>query len=203
MTGGMELKKIVITGGPCGGKTSALEVVRRVLTEKGYTVLTVSETATELICGGVAPWTCSSSRVYQTCQLKLQLEKERIYEEAARTMGKKKILILCDRGVLDNKAYLSPEDYQGMLDEVGVSEEALLNRYDGVFHLLSAAKELPEAYTTANNSARTETPEEAAALDDRIALVWGGHSHYFRIEACRDFSGKMRCLAERIQDFLK
>ena len=43
------------------------------------------ETATELITGGVAPWTCGTNAEYQKCQLKLQIEKENIFEQAART----------------------------------------------------------------------------------------------------------------------
>ena len=46
----------------------------------GYTVLFIPETATELITGGVAPWTCESNAEYLKCQLKLQIEKEEILE---------------------------------------------------------------------------------------------------------------------------
>ena len=55
----MDITKIVITGGPCAGKTTALSWIMNSFTEKGYVVLIVPETATELINGGVAPWTCS------------------------------------------------------------------------------------------------------------------------------------------------
>ena len=33
-------------------------------------------------------------------------EKEKIFEHAARTMTSDKVLIVCDRGALDNKAYM-------------------------------------------------------------------------------------------------
>ncbi|MCD8120989.1 MAG: ATP-binding protein [Clostridiales bacterium] len=52
-----EITKIVITGGPCAGKTTAMSWLQNEFTEKGYAVLFVPETATELIGGGVAPWT--------------------------------------------------------------------------------------------------------------------------------------------------
>lgn len=48
--------KIVLTGGPCAGKTSALTKVEEELTEKGYKVFIVSESATELIRGGIKPF---------------------------------------------------------------------------------------------------------------------------------------------------
>ena len=77
--GTVEISKIVITGGPCAGKSTALSWVQNAFTQMGYRVLFVPETATELIGGGVAPWTCGSNLEYQKCQMKLQLEKEAIF----------------------------------------------------------------------------------------------------------------------------
>ena len=88
----MEIIKIVITGGPCAGKSTAMSWVQNAFAQMGYTVLFVPETATELITGGVAPWTCGTNAEYQKCQLKLQIEKEKIFEQAARTMNAEKIL---------------------------------------------------------------------------------------------------------------
>ena len=68
----MEISKIVITGGPSAGKTTAMSWVQNAFTQMGYTVLFVPETATELITGGVAPWTCGTNAEYQKCQMKLQ-----------------------------------------------------------------------------------------------------------------------------------
>ena len=45
----MQITKIVITGGPCAGKSTAMSWVQNAFTEMGYTVLFVPETATELI----------------------------------------------------------------------------------------------------------------------------------------------------------
>ena len=57
----MDITKIVITGGPCAGKTTAMNWISNAFRERGYDVLFVPETATELITGGVAPWTCKTS----------------------------------------------------------------------------------------------------------------------------------------------
>ena len=65
----MEITKIVITGGPCAGKTTAMNRIQGEFTKLGYTVLFVPETATELITGGVAPWTCGTNVEYQKCQI--------------------------------------------------------------------------------------------------------------------------------------
>ena len=89
-----EIHKIVITGGPCAGKTTAMSWVQNAFTSMGFTVLFVPETATELINGGVAPWTCGTNLEYQKCQMRLQLEKERLFEQAARTMLAARLLRL-------------------------------------------------------------------------------------------------------------
>jgi putative protein kinase ArgK-like GTPase of G3E family len=44
--------RICLTGGPCAGKTTALQTLTQVLTSRGYRVLTVPEAATMLMKGG-------------------------------------------------------------------------------------------------------------------------------------------------------
>ena len=198
----MGISKIVITGGPCSGKTTAFSWIQNAFTEMGYTVLFVPETATELITGGIAPWTCGSNADYQKCQMELQIEKERIFEQAAKTMASERILIVCDRGTIDNKAYMDGLDFQNMIEFLSTSEVELRDRYDAVFHLVTAAKGALEFYTTTNNSARTETAEEAAVLDDKLISAWTGHPHLRVIDNSTDFEGKMRRLIKEIASFL-
>ena len=199
----MKLTKIVITGGPCAGKSSAMSAVKEAFSQKGYRVLFVPETATELISGGVAPWTCGSHAEYQTCLLKLQRKKESIFEEAAGTMGVEKVLLVCDRGALDGKAYLTEGEFAAMLAEVHAKEEDLRNGYDGIFHLMTAAKGATENYGTANNAARTETAEQAAELDDKLIEAWCAHPHFRIIDNSTNFAGKMRRLIGEISAFLE
>jgi len=198
----MEITKIVITGGPCAGKSTAMSRIQEEFSEIGYTVLFVPETATELITGGVAPWTCGTNADYQTCQLKLQLEKEKIFEQAARTMNAEKILIVCDRGALDNKAYMSLSEFEEAAHSIGSNEVELRDNYDAVFHLVTAAKGAEEFYTTDNNSARTETAAEAAILDDKLISAWTGHPHLRVIHNTATFEEKMKKLIAEIASFL-
>ncbi len=193
-----EITKIVITGGPCGGKTTAISWIQDSFTQKGYTVLFVPETATELIIGGIAPWTCSSNAAFQTCLFQLQLSKEAVYLCAAKSMKSDKILIVCDRGILDNKAYMTREEFQAVLREVGRDEDELRDSYDAVFHLTTAAKGAVNAYTLSNNAARTETPEQAVAVDDKLIEAWAGHPHLRIIDNSTDFENKMRRLMDEI-----
>ena len=195
----MEIRKIVITGGPSAGKTTGLSWVQNAFAKLGYTVLFVPETATEFIGGGVAPWTCGTNVEYQKVQMTLQLEKERLFEQAARTMKAGKILIVCDRGALDNKAYMNDEEYAEVLRYVGKTEEELLNRYDAVFHMVTAAKGAEQFYTKENNKARYESVAEAVELDGRLVKAWSGHPYLRIIDNSVDFHHKLRRLIAEIR----
>lgn len=196
------ITKIVITGGPCAGKSTAMSWIQNEFTQMGYSVLFVPETATELITGGVAPWVCGTNAEYQKCQLELQIAKERVFEQAARAVKADKILIVCDRGALDNKAYMDDTEFAEVLRCVGSNEIEMRDKYDAVFHLVTAAKGAQEFYTTANNAARTETVEEAAALDDKLISAWTGHPHLRVIDNTTSFEEKMKRLIAEIAAFL-
>ena len=196
------ISKIVITGGPCAGKSTAMSWVQNAFTQMGYTVLFVPETATELITGGVAPWSCGSNGDFQKCLLGLQLKKEEVFEQAAATMPGEKVLIVCDRGALDNKAYMSGLEFAEALRCVGMSEVELRDNYDAVFHLVTAANGAAEFYTTANNAARRESKEEAIALDNKLISAWTGHPHFRVIDNSSDFEHKMKRLIGEITAFL-
>ncbi len=198
----MQITKIVITGGPCGGKSTAMSWIQNAFMQKGYAVLFVPETATELISGGVAPWTCGSNLEYQKCQFQLQIAKERVFEQAAATMKQEKILIVCDRGAMDNKAYMNDLEFAEVLRSIDANEVELRDHYDAIFHLVTAAKGAEQFYTTANNAARTETVEQAAALDDKLIAAWTGHPHLRVLDNATDFDDKMKRLISEIAAFL-
>ena len=198
----MEISKIVVTGGPCAGKSTAMSRIQSELSQLGYTVLFIPETATELITGGVAPWTCCTNAEYQKCQIMLQLEKERIFTRAAQGMKADKILMVCDRGALDNKAYSTADEWNEILRDLGYSEIDLRDKYDAVFHMVTAAKGAAEFYTTEGNGARTETPEQATALDDKLIAAWTGHPHLRIIDNAGDFEEKICRLIAEITTFL-
>ena len=145
-----EIHKIVITGGPCAGKTTGMSWIQNAFTKLGYRVLFVPETATELITGGVTPITCGKNLDYQICQMRLQMEKERIFEYASKTMPDEKILIVCDRGTMDNRAYMNDLEFTQVLNALETNEIQLRDSYDAVFHLVTAAKGAERFYTNAS-----------------------------------------------------
>ena len=198
----VKITKIVLTGGPCSGKTTALSWINNYFTKKGYKVLTIPETATELISNGVSPKTCGSNYVYQMEHIKLQKYKELIFEESAKAMNVEKVLIVCDRGVLDNKAYMKGVEFKRILNELNTNEIKERDSYDAVFHLVSAAKGKESIYTLSNNIARTESIEEARILDDKIISAWTGHSHLRIIDNGTEFEKKLEKLLKEITSFL-
>ena len=197
-----KLTKIVITGGPCAGKTAAMRGIKAHFEALGYIVLFVPETATELIGGGVAPWTCGTVLEYQIYQMRLQAEKERIFEQAVQNMHGDKFLIVCDRGMADNRAYMTEEDFCAALAHFGWDEITVRDSYDAVFHLTTAAKGAEEFYTTENNAARIETPAQARALDDKLLSAWVGHPHLRVIANEQRFADKQNRLLAEIAAFL-
>ena len=177
------MKVIAISGGPCAGKTSAVDVLRERLEDVGVSAVFVPEAATDLIQSGIAPWTCSSMLEFQTRVIALQLEREaEAFEQAA---ADKADIVICDRGICDSHAYLTDEEYARALEANDIDSAAALSRYDAVFHLESIAKGNPEKYTQANNSARFESAEEAAIVDDRGIEAWSEHPR-LRIVKNRD-----------------
>lgn len=198
-----EITKIVITGGPCGGKTTVLPYLKKHFESKGYTILFIPETATELIGGGICPWTTGTNLDYQICQVELQLQKERIFTQGAKTMPKEKIIIVCDRGLMDNRVYMSEDDFQKVLEAVGHSEQDFYDEYDAIFHLSSVAEGKPELYTFENNRARYENVDQAIELDHNLIQAWSKHPHHYVIDNSTDMEGKAQRLLRYLSSYLK
>ena len=78
---GKLVAKIVLTGGPCAGKTTTITKIEEHLIEKGYHVLVVNECATEMIQCGIRPFGENAATEYdfENEILNLQLYKEKRY----------------------------------------------------------------------------------------------------------------------------
>ncbi len=196
------ITKIVLTGGPCGGKTAALQRLKKYYTAEGYAVVIIPETATELISAGINAVTLGSVSEFQKSVIHNQLRKEEHVKDIISKLYSDKVLVICDRGAVDNMAYLAPHRQKEVLEYAGAEKSELLGRYDAVFQLLSTANGAPEFYTTANNSARSETPEDALMLDERITEEWSGHPYFRILDNSTDFDGKISRLITEINRFL-
>ena len=135
--GEKQISKIVITGGPCAGKTTAMSWIQNAFTKMGYAVLFVDETATQLITGGAAPWLSTSNRDFQLQLLRLQQAKEKAFTEIGKTMKQDKILVVCDRAAMDNCAYMTEQEFGWVIKQINTSKIALRDQYDAVFHQMT------------------------------------------------------------------
>ncbi len=198
----VKIDKIVLTGGPCGGKSDALNLIDEYFSKRGYRVLSIPETATELITNGTTPISCKTNYDFQRMIFRLQKFKEQLIEENAKEMDVDKVLIVCDRGILDNKAYMTDLEFKKLLNEFNTNEVVERDSYDAVFQLVSAAKGKEEFYTLKNNKARKNKICEARELDDKMIASWTGHPHFRVIDSCTDFDKKLNNLLKEIATFL-
>ena len=189
-----KITKIVLTGGPAGGKTTLTSrVLHEFKQEDGWRVITIPETATELISGfGIRPFgNCLSMLEFQDFVIADQLHKEKLALEAAERVPEENVLILYDRAILDDKAYISDEEFAETLARFdGRTEASVLAGYDAVIHLVTCAKGAEYAYNL-GNEARTESLEYAREMDDRTLRAWSGHPNLQIIDNSDNFEEKI------------
>lgn len=190
-----EVKKIVLTGGPCAGKTSALCYLCEKLSAYGVSVITVSEQATSLMQQGKTPESMGSS-AFHSLLFKNQLEEENSAEALAKQSAY--ALIICDRGLLDSRAYVSQEEFDRYAAAHGMNEESIRNRYDAVFHLVTAADGAEEHYNFSANTVRSEDLSRARQIDSSLLALWTGAAHLRVIDNSTDLSGKLDRLLQEV-----
>ncbi|WP_064606607.1 AAA family ATPase [Photobacterium sp. J15] len=173
--------KVVVTGGPGGGKTTALDLFRRELCQQ---IAVVPEAATVLFAGGI---TRSHSehvvKVVQKAIFSLQKNLEDIQEKQYPDK-----LLVCDRGTLDGLAYW-PGSESDFFREVDSNFEHEVARYDAVIFFESAATTGHDI--TSNNPARNESSEQAAKLDKKLQKVWSRHPHFYFVGNSESFVRKI------------
>ncbi len=195
------IKKIVFTGGPCSGKTTFMSRAQEIFGERGYRVIIANESATDLISGGISPATIGMYH-FQKYVIALQLKKEELCYQAAQEIEGEKVLVFIDRGILDNKGYVSDEEFSEILKGFDLKEEDLNLRYDLVMHLVTSAKGAEEAYSLSNNAARYESIEDARKVDDTILESWSKHPNRIVITNETDFEVKLRKAIQAVFTYL-
>lgn len=194
-----ELKTFVVTGGPCGGKSTGLIHLQAALKEAGFGCVIVPEAATLAINAGFIPDQTIPILDFQRLILKIMLSLEEHWRQVALQLESDRVVLLCDRGMMDGKAYITADQFAAMCEEMSATEVAWRdNRYDAVFHLHTAALGAEEFYTLDNNIARKETLEQARELDQRTLRAWADHSHVRVIDNSTDFAGKMLRLRQEV-----
>lgn len=173
--------RVVLTGGPGGGKTTAADLFRR---EIGDRVIVVPEAATLLFTGGFPrPVQAEAQRSAQSAIYQVQRGLEDI--QAAQYPDR---ILLCDRGTVDGGAYW-PDGAADFYDAVGSSHGDELARYDAVLFFETAA--LGHHGFESENRYRTESQQQAIELDGRLRALWAPHPHFTVVPHATSFFRKM------------
>lgn len=204
-----DVKKIVLTGGPCAGKTTALVRIIDHFSGLGYKVFTIPEVPTLVSQAGWSYITDNADFLFEgeKAIMELQLALEDKFMRIAETCTEP-CVIVCDRGTMDISAYINDELWQRIIDGVGMTNAQLRQRYDAVLHLVSAADGAEEFYTTATNAQRYEKADEAGLalardLDKKVIAAWSGHRRLRVINNRQDFESKLNSVLREISKVLE
>ncbi|KAH3745993.1 AAA family ATPase [Pelomyxa schiedti] len=185
--------RVVLTGGPCGGKSTALQKLSSFLHSYGFDVYLVPEVATLLLSGGATFAGLNSQELiaFQTSIISSMIALEDNFMRIAESR-RRPAVIVCDRGTMDASAYMDPELWQLLLDENNWTNAQLRDRrYDAVIHMVTAAFGAEEFYTTENNTSRRENVNEAREVDMKLRNAWMGHPHLFIVDNAKKFDDKV------------
>ena len=198
------MKTIVLTGGPCAGKTTALVKIMEHFSSIGYKVFIIPELPTLFLQAGMDYLTNNKDLFYEgeKATLEMQIALEDKFQHMSRTI-KQPVLIVCDRGAMDISAYMKPSLWNQIISDVNTNNEKLRSRYDAVLHLVSAADGAEQFYTTATNKKRTEGIELARVLDKKVINAWSEHPHLRVINNHEDFETKLERVLQEISDVLE
>jgi len=185
------LKKIVLTGGPGGGKSTAAELFRR---EVGESIVVVPEAATMLYKGGL-PRTddIEASRAIQKAIFHTQVSLEDVYEKLYPNR-----VLLCDRGTIDGSAYW-PMDRNSFYEYFETNKKEQFNRYDTVLFFETAA--VGKLEIEGGNPVRVESIDEAIALDKKLKYEWKEHTDFIFIPHQQSFLAKINlglCVLQKV-----
>lgn len=185
-------KRIALTGGPGGGKTTAADLLRR---ELGSRVVIVPEAATILFAGGFPrsqQW--DANRAAQSAIFHVQRNLENVQSALYpdRTL-------LCDRGTVDGAAYWNDGE-ASFFHAQGTTLEAELSRYDAVVFFETAA--VAGLSIEGGNPVRCESLQQAVELDARLRALWIQHPRFTLIPHSTSFLEKIVGALGILQDLI-
>jgi predicted ATPase len=178
--------RVVLTGGPGGGKSTLIRELQRNPAWKGR--LAVLPEAISLMGGvGISP----SEQRFQRVMVSLQMALEKSLAQALG--GSEKSVILCHRGSLDPLAYWLDRGWtqEDFFVFTRTTFEEHYRHYHAVIHLVTAADGATEYYLRWPDAHRPETIEDAIRIDRLLHQVWCEHPNYTRIDnQGRDWAAK-------------
>ncbi|KAL7751622.1 hypothetical protein RI367_003087 [Sorochytrium milnesiophthora] len=197
---------IVLTGGPCAGKSTVQTMLSDVLENMGYKVYRVPETATILLSCGVAFAELDEEQVvsFQENLLRVMMQLEQTMFDLARLNArnrKKKTVVICNRGTMDPSAYCERKVWLQILRRLGLNEVDIRdNRYDIVYgvHLVTAADGAESFYHSPSNAAYVEDIDLARELDNLVKHAWIGHPYFSIVDNSTGFDQKCTRVVETV-----
>lgn len=202
------IHRVVLTGGPCAGKTTSINRIRNFFENIGWKAFCVPETASVLLSSGIQFYDLGDHTMqFQENLLKCLLQTEDTVNEAVKyyhNENNQNCIIIYDRGAMDPVAYLEENDWECLKGKNATWNEVDLrdNRYDQIIHLITAANGAEQFYRLENNLCRTEGIEQARIIDEKCARAWVGHPYFDVIDNCTEFEEKiarvLQAVCERV-----
>ncbi len=197
------MKKIVLTGGPCGGKTTAQRELAEQFARAGRRVICVPEVATLILGTGfsISDFLPGKKIFLQRAILSMQFALEDELEQAGKVLGEP--VMICDRGAMDGKAYCTAAEWEEILCGAALDESKLLGRYDRIYHLASAADGAEEFYSAHTNPCRFESVEEALETERKLRGAWDGHPSRLILDNRGGMTAKVEALIRDTKKLFK
>lgn len=202
----MEIKRIVVTGGPGAGKTSVLRELQKRFVSNGKTkYYFVSESATEIINSGIDPQKINSIYNFQDIIYDWQEVKENVIDKSLTfDTDFSEVVIFYDRGILDNGAYFNTRDeFDLLLKNKQAKELELLDKYDLVLDLIGTANGNEKAYNLESNPARYESIDRSKELDINTSRSWIGHRHFKSFNCNMSLEQKINNVINYVEGYIK
>uniref|UniRef100_A0A1I8IJQ7 THUMP domain-containing protein n=1 Tax=Macrostomum lignano TaxID=282301 RepID=A0A1I8IJQ7_9PLAT len=95
-----QIYKVVLTGGPCGGKTTSLARITNFFQSLGWKVYRISEVAYTFMSGGMVFTELNEETIYdfQKNLIFAMMQIEKTFDDLANADSNDKVMIVCDRG---------------------------------------------------------------------------------------------------------
>jgi predicted ATPase len=183
------IKRIVLTGGPGGGKSTAASFLMR---EFANDLWVLPEAATVLYREGMPRG--DSPRGIAVAQ-KAIFDVQRAFEQAGAEQHPERVQ-LCDRATVDGAAYW-PDGADDFFAMMGTTREEELARYDAVIFLRTAAM-LPAGYER-DMTVRTEERDDALELDAKVFELYRDHPHVVTIRSTASFLEKIHLVTAAVR----
>jgi CYTH domain-containing protein len=197
--------RLVLTGGPCGGKTTGQARLCTFFESIGWKVYRVPATSTVLAGAGVKSDISKLSddilvQFYGNL-LKMVMQIEQTYFDLASTCVEN-CLVVCDGGTMDLRANLTDEQWLRVMSDAGWNDVELRDsRYNQTVHMVSVANATNgrRRHFSSHTSMDMET---ARQRDLMVSQAWVGHPYYDVIDNSTDFDRKLMRMIAAVCDRL-